>query len=133
MIHKTIAITIGLALVLIAVISTVPMIQQKVYAQAGSPGVGSVGGSGSGNPFSGGNQNPFIGTSPGYGGFGTKGSAGAGISAPLNGAQSCSLVGFNCGGGAGTFNSGGSGSGVPLFIPSKGGTGGNGVGPGGAP
>jgi hypothetical protein len=48
MIHKPIAITIGLALVLVAVISAVPVVQQKTYA-VGSPGVGSSGGNGN-NP-----------------------------------------------------------------------------------
>jgi len=48
MIHKTIAITIGLALVLVAVISAVPLTQQKAYAAVGSPGVGSNGGCGTG-------------------------------------------------------------------------------------
>ena len=128
MIHTPIGITIGLALVLIAVISAVPMTQQKVYAQ-GLPGVGRIGGDGSGNPGSGGNHNSFIfGTS--NGGSGTKGAPGAGLFSAI-GSQSCGL--FNCGGGAGTLNSGGSGAGVPPSIPSQGGTGGNGVGPGGAP
>ena len=128
MIHKKILVTIGLALVLTAVISAVPLTQQKVYAQ-GSPGVGRIGGNGSGNPDSGGNPISFIfGTSDG--GSGTKGAPGAGLFSAI-GSQSCGH--FNCGGGAGTLNSGGSGAGVPTVITGKGGIGGNGVGPGGAP
>src|SRR5215467_14002305 len=80
MIHKTIVITIGLALVLIAVISTVPVTQQMVYA-AGSPGVGSNGGSGVGGTS-------IITSSTGTGGSGSGGSTGAGSSTGTGGSGS---------------------------------------------
>lgn len=109
MVYKSIAITIGLALVLIAVITAVPMIQQKVYAP-GSPGAGGVGGSGSGNPFSGGNSVPS--GIPGVGGFG----GGSALSPFLNGGGpgttgniigGCTLV--SCGGTGTGFGGAGNG------------------------
>jgi hypothetical protein len=118
MMYKTIAVTIGLALALIAVISAVPMTQQLVNAQAGTPGVGSNGGSGS-SGASGGIPNQF-------GGVGTK--AAPGIGSP-SGGIACYLL--NCGGGSGVYNSGGSSS---VGTPTRGsGFGGNSVGKGGAP
>jgi len=115
MIHKTIVITIGLALVLITVMSAVPM-SQKTYA-AGSPGVGTVGGSGSGNPNSGGNfflnfgGDSSSGAGGGtqasvraFGGGGTQGAGGAGAG-PVSPGLFCTPL--NCGGGSGNFNVGG--------------------------
>ena len=110
MIHKTIVVTIGLALVLAAVISAVPM-SQKTYA-AGSPGVGSTGGSGSGNPFSGGSvilnfggdsSSGAGGGNDAGGGRGTQGASGAAVSAE----PSLFCTPLNCGGGSGNFNVGG--------------------------
>ena len=119
MIHKTIVVTIGLALVLIAVISAVPM-QQMVYA-AGSPGVGSVGGSGSGNPFSGGGSLaglPGGVFSPGTGGVGGSASAGSGSGGgpgSTNNILPCSLV--SCGGSGTGF--GGPGNGGAPGLPGQ--------------
>ncbi|MFZ0514751.1 MAG: hypothetical protein WAM14_24320, partial [Candidatus Nitrosopolaris sp.] len=85
---KSITITIGVALVLTAVVSAVPMVQQKTYA-GGSPGVGSNGGAGVG------------GTSTNT--FGAAGNGGAGA----GGTSSNNFATGNGGAGAGGTNSNG--------------------------
>jgi len=144
MIHKTIVVTIGLALVLIAVISAVPVTSQKTYAQAGSPGVGSNGGSGTGGLT-------VNAGSTGAGGSGSHGitcnvgSSGTGGSGPSpgggNGQPACGLGISNCilgprGGScnAAAVGTGGSGAGGSTAVVGKIGQGGNSkVANGGAP
>jgi len=140
MIHKTIVVTIGLALGVIAVISAVPMTQQLVYA-AGSPGVGSNGGSGTGS-FT------FNQGSTGTGGSGSHGitcnvdSSGTGGSGASSGGggPACGISISNCiiprGGSCNvaTVGTGGSGAGGSTAVVGKIGQGGNGaVGAGGSP